>query len=80
MACHETKYCPRCKSPFECKVGSISECQCNVVKLDEAQRREIAANYSDCLCASCLVELQKEMKQGLTPRRFQLIRSIFRLR
>jgi hypothetical protein len=58
MAKHEEKYCPRCKTRFECKVGSIMLCQCSTVELTAAQREYINVNYTDCLCASCMLELR----------------------
>ena len=60
MPLHEDKNCPRCRQPFECKVGSILLCQCSSVLLTEAERTYIHARYTDCLCASCMIDLRKE--------------------
>lgn len=60
---HEMKRCPRCHSGFECKSGSILLCQCQTVTLTEVQLDYIYADYDDCLCLSCLVELQSECNQ-----------------
>lgn len=57
---HETKGCPRCKSEFECKSGSVLLCQCQTIVLSEAQMQYIAAQYDDCLCIKCLHELRTE--------------------
>ncbi|HEY9005004.1 MAG TPA: cysteine-rich CWC family protein [Ohtaekwangia sp.] len=57
---HEQKKCPRCQTGFECKVGSITLCQCSTVSLREDERQYLRDNYSDCLCAACMVALQKE--------------------
>ncbi|MET0634634.1 MAG: cysteine-rich CWC family protein [Chitinophagaceae bacterium] len=57
MACHETKFCPRCQQPFECKLGNISECHCSSVFLTPENRRLMGELYTDCLCAACLKEL-----------------------
>jgi hypothetical protein len=54
MACHETVSCPRCKTAFECRVGSILRCQCQDVALTEAEREYINELYTGCLCADCL--------------------------
>lgn len=35
---NEEKYCPRCNALFECKVGSISLCQCTRVKVSKEER------------------------------------------
>jgi len=59
MCKHEEKYCPRCQAPFECKVGSIAECQCNGVGLPPGVRQFIADRYKDCLCRKCLLELKQ---------------------
>jgi len=62
MCQHEEKKCPRCSQPFECKVGNISNCKCNSIKLTAAERSFIESRYQDCLCQNCLVNL----KQGYT--------------
>ncbi|WP_020533168.1 cysteine-rich CWC family protein [Flexithrix dorotheae] len=62
---HEVKNCPRCDKPFECKVGSISICQCISARLNEAQRDYIRGKYNDCLCINCLLELKAEYQNQL---------------
>ncbi|PKD21656.1 hypothetical protein APR41_01330 [Salegentibacter salinarum] len=57
---HEEKYCPRCKTAFECKVGSIQLCQCADIKLDNEELEYIRDLYENCLCASCMKELKTE--------------------
>lgn len=63
MCEHEKKFCPRCEACFECKVGSILLCQCMSVKLTEAERNYLQEKYEDCLCASCMKELQTEFQK-----------------
>jgi hypothetical protein len=60
MCQHETKHCGRCNTPFECKVGNISQCQCSGIQLTDDAKTFISANYSDCLCRNCLLTIQKE--------------------
>lgn len=60
MIKHEIKYCPRCNTPFECKVGSILLCQCSTVSLHPEERDYIQEKFDDCLCANCLKELKIE--------------------
>lgn len=60
MAKHEEKYCPRCNRLFECKVGSISLCQCTTVSLSQEERDYIFQQYKDCLCADCISALKTE--------------------
>ena len=55
---HEPKACARCQIVFECKVGNVSECQCQAVRLDDETQKKIQSVYSDCLCANCLEELR----------------------
>ncbi|MBS1733668.1 MAG: cysteine-rich CWC family protein [Bacteroidetes bacterium] len=62
MTMHEKKYCPRCNHSFECKAGSISQCQCNDIRLTAAERERIGLLYNDCLCIDCLHELQLQFK------------------
>jgi hypothetical protein len=59
MAHHETVTCPRCKTVFECRVGSILQCQCQQVTLTEDERAFINTTYRECLCANCLIIMQK---------------------
>lgn len=57
---HETKSCPRCRSSFECKAGSITQCQCSAIQLSAEERIYVESKYEDCLCINCLAFLQKE--------------------
>ncbi len=61
MCKHETKSCPRCKQPFECKPGNITQCQCYGITLTGEQKIYIEQRYSDCLCRNCLEYLQQEL-------------------
>lgn len=58
MCQHEHKQCPRCSKSFECKVGSITECQCYNVPLTNEEKVFIEERYADCLCRDCLFELK----------------------
>ena len=62
MPHHEPKTCPRCKAPFECKVGNITECQCSGITFNEEEKDYVAKSYSDCLCRKCLLEIKHEMR------------------
>ena len=45
--------CEACGEPFACEL-SASGCWCSDVKLSDATRAEIKAQYTHCLCPSCL--------------------------
>lgn len=62
MCLHETKCCPRCNTAFECKPGSVTQCQCFEVALTTEQRAYFEQQYNDCLCKKCLVQLQEEFE------------------
>lgn len=62
MCLHETKSCQRCATVFECKPGSITQCQCFEVQLTAEQRAYLEQKYNDCLCRKCLVQLQGEFE------------------
>jgi len=62
MPHHETKHCPRCQAPFECKVGNIAECQCSGIIFNEAEKDYVSRKYSDCLCRKCLLDIKREMR------------------
>ena len=59
MANHEPKLCERCQRRFECKSGSVLQCQCNGILLNEEAKRFIEARYTDCLCRDCLIAVQR---------------------
>ncbi len=58
MCKHEQKNCPRCNTPFECRVGDITSCQCYGVELTAEEEAFIASNYNECLCRNCLLQLK----------------------
>jgi len=60
MCKHEDKHCPRCNTVFECKAGTIMQCQCSAIQLSVEESAFIQAKYEDCLCISCLRELQRK--------------------
>ena len=60
MPKHEKKQCPRCESEFECKTGSILLCQCSKIEMSVEQLEYTSTKYNDCLCLSCLKDLQAE--------------------
>lgn len=60
MCNHETKSCPRCSLPFECKAGSVTQCHCFGVRLSEEERAVIEREYKDCLCNKCLMEVKEK--------------------
>lgn len=60
MPNHEAKTCPRCDASFECKVGSVLECQCSSVFLSAAEQDFLATRYDECLCVNCMLEVQTE--------------------
>jgi hypothetical protein len=62
MPQHETKHCPRCMAPFECKAGNIAECQCSSITFSEEEKTYISNTYSDCLCRKCLLDMKHEMR------------------
>jgi len=58
MCAHEQKVCPRCSNKFECKLGSVTECQCYGISLTVEENAFIESRYDDCLCRNCLIELR----------------------
>ena len=60
MPQHEKKQCPRCSAGFECKTGSILLCQCSEIEMTAEQLEYSNSKYDDCLCLSCLKDLQTE--------------------
>jgi len=80
MSLHESKSCARCQSPFECKVGNIAQCQCSGISLSDEEKTWVAANYVDCLCRSCLLEIQREFRRKPTEEKLKMLRATARNR
>src|SRR4051812_16403493 len=55
---HETKICPRCAQPFECRVQDVAHCQCYAVAVTAQGRAAMAEKYTDCLCPGCIKAMQ----------------------
>ncbi|MEO5891661.1 MAG: cysteine-rich CWC family protein [Ferruginibacter sp.] len=60
MCRHEDKHCPRCGIAFQCKVGNITQCQCNGVSVNQEEQQYIGKQYTDCLCFNCILVLRAE--------------------
>ena len=60
---HEQKTCPHCGAHFECKVGDIGNCQCNIPLLPETKEFLSKTNY-DCLCDGCLKHFDNLVKEA----------------
>jgi len=63
---HEIIRCERCQSAFECKANSFTKCQCTKVQLTLNETQYVSELYDGCLCAACLVELQKEYRSFIS--------------
>jgi hypothetical protein len=61
MPKHEEKICERCAAPFECKVGSINECQCSDLVLSGPMRDFLDNSFFDCLCIDCLKTMNDKL-------------------
>jgi Cysteine-rich CWC len=60
MPKHEEKYCKSCNQLFECKVGSITLCQCNTIELNEGAKLFVQQRFEDCICIDCLKKINEE--------------------
>jgi hypothetical protein len=65
MTKHEIIRCDRCSTSIECKANSYTKCQCSIVQLNLNEVQYISENYEGCMCAKCLLELQKEYQESL---------------
>ncbi|MDF3820456.1 cysteine-rich CWC family protein [Leptospira sp. 96542] len=59
---HEEKFCPNCRAKFECKVGSISLCQCTKVKITPEESAYLTSLFDDCLCFRCMESITREYR------------------
>jgi hypothetical protein len=51
------RICERCRGELECRPTAVEHCFCSQWRLSPALRTQLAKNYQDCLCPSCLQEL-----------------------
>ncbi len=51
------KICGRCQNSLECLASSTEQCSCFDVKIDSRTREYLSETSYDCLCNSCLTEL-----------------------
>ena len=58
MLKHETKVCPKCSITFECKVGDVTNCQCNIA-IDDTTKEFLSKTNFDCLCKACLMHFNQ---------------------
>ena len=59
---HEKKSCSRCECVFECKAGTITQCQCYALTLTLEERIYIEEKFTDCLCSACLAGIKKRIQ------------------
>ena len=53
------RQCEACEQPFVCG-ASLKGCWCWAVKLSDAARQQMRAQYKECLCPDCLQRFAKE--------------------
>ena len=51
--------CESCGQPFSCEL-SLAGCWCSEVKLTDAARARLRAEYRGCLCRGCLHEHEQQ--------------------
>ncbi|MBS1916562.1 MAG: cysteine-rich CWC family protein [Bacteroidetes bacterium] len=59
MCKHEENTCPRCRQPFECRVGDIANCQCYGIGFTAEEKAFMEGRYDGCLCRNCLLDLKQ---------------------
>lgn len=58
---HDARTCPRCSSEFICRANRIQRCDCLNVPLSTFALEYIRERFVDCLCVSCLEELERTL-------------------
>ncbi len=56
------KVCPRCYKSFLCRNDQILECWCLNEPINSDLRKFLADNFTDCLCAICILDLRKRLE------------------
>ena len=52
-----TKSCSRCKKEIQCRIDAIEKCACSQVELTEDCIAFLKKTNYDCLCNTCLIEI-----------------------
>ncbi|MGZ3762892.1 MAG: cysteine-rich CWC family protein [Mucilaginibacter sp.] len=60
---HEIISCERCGARIECKANAYTKCQCSAVQLNLNEVQYISEHYEGCMCAACLLDLQREYRE-----------------
>lgn len=50
----KTQACEACGETFACEISLGNGCWCGEIKLSDEARKEVRANYRNCLCRACL--------------------------
>ena len=58
------KECPRCRKPFACQPDDIANCGCAKVVLTAETRAFLKKTNYDCLCSTCLEQLNVLVAQA----------------
>lgn len=58
------KTCKRCGNKFDCKSDNIENCFCSRIKLSEATSSFLSKTTFDCLCKSCLTEINNLVEES----------------
>ncbi len=59
------KVCPRCRGSLLCRAEDVSTCACATVRLGPGQQQALQRRWQDCLCLSCLKELQSKASEEI---------------
>jgi hypothetical protein len=58
------KFCPRCHSILECLGSDILKCPCASLQLSSDTKQYLSKTRYDCLCNSCLIELDNLVEES----------------
>lgn len=58
------KHCGRCHIEFNCRAEEIALCDCAKVELSENTRQFLAKTKYDCLCNTCLIQLNQIIEEN----------------
>lgn len=61
------KTCQRCESTFNCTPEAITTCECSTLQLQPTTHAYLEKTQYDCLCNSCLKELDTLVQQSQAP-------------
>lgn len=62
----KNQVCTHCKTPIQCRVEAIDQCDCTKVQLTPDTKNFLRSSFHKCLCNSCLEKMNQLVLEAKT--------------